>query len=187
MTQQGFNPFTQFFKINLNRTEHVYVTASMIGMVKMGAPLKFGERLVKREFRLPESLNERLTVVARQRGELVSDLLRKSLDRELNGAPDTPLVSDAAAADMTAQIRKMVKSALKGAPPSDELHVTMKDAQQRKLRALSKEYGYETVEELAEDVLSKVSTGTIADLERFFGIKTDVEVRTVTVKGKRAA
>lgn len=50
----------------------------------MSRPLKFGERLVKREMRLPESLNERLTQAARLRGQDVSDVMRRAVEREVS-------------------------------------------------------------------------------------------------------
>ncbi len=51
---------------------------------RVGRGLKFGEPLIKREVRLPESLNTRLTEAARARKSDISDVMRLALDKELS-------------------------------------------------------------------------------------------------------
>lgn len=49
----------------------------------LGRPLKYGEALIPRQFRLPESLSDELTAAARNRKANVSDLVIAALEREL--------------------------------------------------------------------------------------------------------
>jgi predicted transcriptional regulator len=53
-----------------------------------GRPLKFGEPLVRREFKLPETLNRQLTETAQKRGRDVSDVVRDALRAEIGGGQD---------------------------------------------------------------------------------------------------
>ena len=54
-----------------------------------GRPLKYGEPMVVRQFRLPESLNERMTNFAGEVGEDVSVLVRRAVENEMNGQSES--------------------------------------------------------------------------------------------------
>lgn len=51
--------------------------------MRTGRQLKYGEPTIKREFRLPESLNDLLTSTARKRGLNLSDIIVTALKNEL--------------------------------------------------------------------------------------------------------
>ena len=74
--------------------------------MKLGRQLKYGEPTVKREFRLPESLNDLLTEAARKRDVNLSEVLVKALRKELEGVTDAP---QAAPVDIEGVLRNLLK------------------------------------------------------------------------------
>jgi SOS-response transcriptional repressor LexA len=88
----------------MNRIAHMPIWAENM---RVGRQLKYGEPTVKREFRLPESLNDLLTRVARERDANLSEVLVKALRAELEGEkPSTPGVE-------TQDIEQVLRALLK--------------------------------------------------------------------------
>ncbi|HEY0075095.1 MAG TPA: hypothetical protein VGB77_13435 [Abditibacteriaceae bacterium] len=52
---------------------------------QIGRPLKFGEPMKRREFKLPESMGEKLTLEGQKRGRDVSDIVRDAIQAEFDG------------------------------------------------------------------------------------------------------
>ena len=135
----------------------------------MGRALKFGEPTIKREFRIPESLNERLTVEARQRDANLSDVLVAALRRELDGprAPEPKLESTPALVDT---IREAVKEARAGA----SLDLTAEELAE--LGTLASAIGYRRAADFASDLARRALDLPLEQVREFLMADLDAEV-----------
>jgi len=107
----------------------------------VGRPLKFGEPLIPRQFRLPEKLNGDLNAEARRLGRDVSDLLREGLEWLLYKK------SPALSAD---QVRQALREELQAKESGLMLRV---DADERKLlEKQARRFEYDGAEEFLTEV-----------------------------------
>lgn len=142
-------------------------TAFMVqsqGEGQVGRPLKFGEPLKRREFKLPESMGERLTLEARRRGRDVSDIVREAIQAEFDKADKkapTETADNKTAtlegltelpASLREEIQRAVQAAFSEAVRSSGMQVKLSKKEQEGLRAFSASLGYMRPEELVEDM-----------------------------------
>lgn len=116
---------------------------------RIGRGLKFGEPLVKREVRLPESLNTRLINAARDRKSDISDVLRMALDKELSEPETSPSRPSKAEppSDFESTLRNVLSDVLVNSIP-----VTVDRVRRSRLESLAEELGFAHVEDLVQDL-----------------------------------
>jgi predicted DNA-binding protein len=127
----------------------VFITPEML--TPIGRPYKFGEPTVRREVRLPQSLNERLTEYSRKNGEDVSDVVRNAVDDVISGKRE----SEQNLIDPQA-VRLALADALREEKQKDVFTVRLPESDRERVKDLADAIGYSEPQHLIEDVMKNL-------------------------------
>lgn len=122
--------------------------------VVMGRPLKFNEPLIARQFRLPESLGERLSQHAHNQRRSVSDVLRDAIETELGTPSDEK------------RLRSVVFDAVSDALRSG-IVVQLPDALRDRVQTLAEHVGVHDAATLARLLLVISTTKSVEEVQAF--------------------
>lgn len=155
----------------------------------MARSLKYGEPTVKKEVRLPESLNEALVSQAKKSKRNMSDIVVEALNEKLIDKEEGMTVSASKLHSINeATIEKAVLSAFKkqGSQQPEGHIISLAPELEEKLEQVSKSIGFSEPADLVEEVLrvmlrdpsqlrELVIGKTIRDLEAVIGSLSEVE------------